>query len=464
MKNKIFHFNGNPVTFRIGKNVMVHTVEMAKPFSKTLKEWLRQKETYDILNSLADSTRCGISKLIPEEGNWVHEDVAIEFARWLDLDFSLWMKECIDTIHEQNKTNFVELIKIQERNGQQVVSARELHQFLGIGKDFTDWCKQMISYGFKKDLDFTPILGKSTGGRPSVDYALSIDFAKRLSMMALTETGEKIYNYFNGTTEHSNYKTNSNSIELIKIQERNGLQAVSARELHQFLESKQEFSNWIKSRIEKYGFIENQDFEVFDNLIKNPVGGRPLTEYALTIDMAKEIAMVEGNEKGKQARRYFIEIEKRAKEMLLQNDFQAMCERRGIKHEDIQHFFTLVDNYIPRPWRPTCKRDIAPLDVTKVVEECNFQRKDLCIEDIDVAEWMKMAGYAQERDGYYFPTQDSLHEGWIDVNEINFYGKKENMVFGLPFITPKGVMYFASMVIEYKIRQNIEQNPHIFFK
>ena len=53
----------------------------------------------------------------------------------------------------------------------------------------------------------------------------------------------------------------------------------------------------MKNRIEKYGFIENQDFEVFDNFIKNPNGGRPLTEYALSIDCAKEISMVYEDEK-----------------------------------------------------------------------------------------------------------------------------------------------------------------------
>lgn len=105
--------------------------------------------------------------------------------------------------------------------------------------------------------------------------------------------------------------------ELIKITtNESGNQVVSARELHKFLESKQEFANWIKNRIDKYGFVENQDFEVFDNFINNPNGGRPLKEYALTLDMAKELAMVEGNEKGKQARRYFIECEKLAKQLM----------------------------------------------------------------------------------------------------------------------------------------------------
>lgn len=105
--------------------------------------------------------------------------------------------------------------------------------------------------------------------------------------------------------------------ELIKITtNESGSQVVSARELHEFLESKQEFANWIKNRIDKYGFVENQDFEVFDNFINNPNGGRPLKEYALTLDTAKELAMVEGNEKGRQARRYFIECEKKLREVI----------------------------------------------------------------------------------------------------------------------------------------------------
>ena len=97
--------------------------------------------------------------------------------------------------------------------------------------------------------------------------------------------------------------------EIIKIIEKDGKKAVNARELHAFLESKQEFANWIKGRIEKYGFIENQDYEVFDNFIKNPAGGRPTIDYALSIDMAKELSMVENNEKGRLARKYFIECE-----------------------------------------------------------------------------------------------------------------------------------------------------------
>jgi len=126
--------------------------------------------------------------------------------------------------------------------------------------------------------------------------------------------------------------------ELIKIEENNGKKAVSARELHAFLESKQEFSNWVKGRIDKYGFVENVDFEVFDNFVKNPSGGRPLTEYALSINMAKELSMVEGNAKGKQARQYFIACEEMANQKPLSTLELLELTIKGMRenHQELQ--------------------------------------------------------------------------------------------------------------------------------
>ncbi|MGE4565568.1 MAG: antA/AntB antirepressor family protein [Victivallaceae bacterium] len=89
--------------------------------------------------------------------------------------------------------------------------------------------------------------------------------------------------------------------------------AVNARELWKFLESKQEFSNWIQSRIKKFGFSEGIDFAV-DKIINGKNAGQfTPTEYIVSLDMAKELAMVENNAKGRQARLYFIEVEKRAR-------------------------------------------------------------------------------------------------------------------------------------------------------
>lgn len=93
------------------------------------------------------------------------------------------------------------------------------------------------------------------------------------------------------------------------------VQLVNARLLHGFLESAQHFADWIKNRIADYGFVQDQDFLVsqFYETKKGRGGNRkPVIDYHLSIDMAKELAMVERTDKGREVRRYFIECERRA--------------------------------------------------------------------------------------------------------------------------------------------------------
>jgi len=85
------------------------------------------------------------------------------------------------------------------------------------------------------------------------------------------------------------------------------IKTVNARELHAFLGSKQQFSHWIRARIQQYDFSEGIDFITIDNSIYSP----PTIDYFISLDMAKELSMVERTPKGKEARRYFIECEKR---------------------------------------------------------------------------------------------------------------------------------------------------------
>lgn len=105
--------------------------------------------------------------------------------------------------------------------------------------------------------------------------------------------------------------------ELIKITtNREGKQLVSARELHEFLEVGRDFTTWIKGRIKKYEFVENVDFTIVKSFHQNGgKGGRPVEEYVLNIDMAKELSMIENNEKGREARKYFIKCEKKLREI-----------------------------------------------------------------------------------------------------------------------------------------------------
>ncbi len=91
------------------------------------------------------------------------------------------------------------------------------------------------------------------------------------------------------------------------------IQTVDARSLHAFLDVRRHFADWIKDRVETFGFERGIDFEVLPGSVKNPRGGRPSVEYVLTLDMAKELGMVENNDRGRIVRRYFIDCERKAK-------------------------------------------------------------------------------------------------------------------------------------------------------
>ena len=125
-------------------------------------------------------------------------------------------------------------------------------------------------------------------------------------------------------------------MELIKIIEREGRQLVSGRELHEFLEIRTKYKDWFR-RIVEYGFEEEIDFirvaqKRATNNLKNPV--TTVIDHAISIDMAKEISMIQRTEKGKVARQYFINCEKKLKEVkklspmeLMELQFKALKEQ-----------------------------------------------------------------------------------------------------------------------------------------
>nr|DAO68586.1 MAG TPA: AntA/AntB antirepressor [Caudoviricetes sp.] len=95
--------------------------------------------------------------------------------------------------------------------------------------------------------------------------------------------------------------------ELIKVNTNENLEpVVSGRELHKILEVATAYKDWFP-RMCEYGFVEGQDFSSF---LSESTGGRPAVDHLIRIDMAKELCMIQRTEKGKQARQYFIQIEK----------------------------------------------------------------------------------------------------------------------------------------------------------
>ena len=126
-------------------------------------------------------------------------------------------------------------------------------------------------------------------------------------------------------------------MELIKIIEREGRQLVSGRELHEFLEIRTKYKDWFRRMVE-YGFEEEIDFirvaqKRATNNLKNPV--TTVIDHAISIDMAKEISMIQRTEKGKIARQYFINCEKKLKEVkklspmeLMELQFKVLKEQK----------------------------------------------------------------------------------------------------------------------------------------
>jgi len=185
--------------------------------------------------------------------------------------------------------------------------------------------------------------------------------------------------------------------DLIPISEENGKQAVNARHLHAFLESKQRFADWIKDRIEKYGLIENQDYVVV-NVLSNiddqkydifdkkdtvinlrsginqrvSAGGSNKKEYALTLDCAKELAMVEGNERGKEARQYFIEKEKQLRHVVKHlSQFEIMQQSLNVLMEQEKRIYA-VENKVDMLYEKSLEAEkelkALPLSTENVLE------------------------------------------------------------------------------------------------
>ena len=145
----------------------------------------------------------------------------------------------------------------------------------------------------------------------------------------------------------------SDTTHLIPVQRNaEGEATVNARDLHVFLGVGKVFRAWIQERIALFGFIENQDFIVSSEFGRNPQGGRPAKDYHLTLDMAKELAMIERTPRGKEARQYFIACEKEYRRLRADSvpvvptpkKIQTLSERylNGLPHETVLAEFKLL--------------------------------------------------------------------------------------------------------------------------
>jgi anti-repressor protein len=172
------------------------------------------------------------------------------------------------------------------------------------------------------------------------------------------------------------------------------VQTTNGRDLHRFLQVGRDFSTWMSERLTRYGFVENVDYVRGEDLSspnpgisKGRGGARPqrLAEYHLTLDTAKEIAMVENNEQGRAARRYFIECERRAKAVSL--DARVIGGvTKGVIAKAIGDLM------------PDILAEALTMMLPALVREQVATRQHAVIEGISAGQVLEMAGY-QKRKG-----------------------------------------------------------------
>ena len=228
--------------------------------------------------------------------------------------------------------------------------------------------------------------------------------------------------------------------ELIKVTEENGEQLVSAKELHEFLEVKSKFADWFKNRVSKYGFEENQDYVSISKNLEN--GGREI-DYVLKLDIAKELSMVEGNEKGSQARKYFIECEKRLKNQvkLPMTYKEALLEL--IKAEEEKEKLQLVIAE-QKPLVEFADKMLGSKDslLIRVYSKLLFD-EGIKIGEKKLYSWFRENGYLNSKNE---PYQQYMEYFEVKVSTYDTpFGTKTNTT---TLIKPKGQLYFFKKLKE----------------
>lgn len=118
------------------------------------------------------------------------------------------------------------------------------------------------------------------------------------------------------------------------------INSVNARDIHSYLEVKTAFTTWFNRTVEKYDFIPGDDFISY---LKESNGGRPQQEHIVSLDMAKELCLVEPNEKGKETRKYFINFEKQYQRPLTINE-QIILIAQG--HQEVNQRLDVIEHKI----------------------------------------------------------------------------------------------------------------------
>lgn len=243
---------------------------------------------------------------------------------------------------------------------------------------------------------------------------------------------------------------------LIPISENNGKQAVSARDLYNFLGCTERFQSWFERQLQ-YGFVEDVDYTSVKSFTVVGNGAeKPIDDYAMTIDMAKEVSMIQRSEKSKEARTYFIACEKKLKSLsspsyMIEDPIQraekwieeqkqlkqlvAQNERQAEKIEQDKPKVLFADAV------STSQRSCLIAELAKILKQngVNIGQNRLFV-------WLRRHGYLCTKGQYYNqPTQRALELGLFEIKKTTINKPDGSiLVSSTPKVTGKGQIYFVN--------------------
>lgn len=229
--------------------------------------------------------------------------------------------------------------------------------------------------------------------------------------------------------------------EVIKVTvNENHEPVVSGRQLHEALGVKTEYRKWF-GRMAEYGFEENQDFARVTQKCPTPGGLQDMTDHIIKLDMAKEIAMIQRTDKGKEVRQYFIQVEK---------DFNSpekiMARALLMADKKIHKLETQIEADKPKVLFADAvsasHTSILVGELAKLISQNGYK-----IGANRLFSWMRENGYLIKRKGsdWNMPTQRSMDLKLFEIKETNVQHADGHITVNkTPKVTGKGQQYFIS--------------------
>ncbi|EHM8270673.1 TPA: phage antirepressor KilAC domain-containing protein [Listeria monocytogenes] len=233
-----------------------------------------------------------------------------------------------------------------------------------------------------------------------------------------------------------------------------GEKFVNARELHQSLQVGKKFATWITDKFSNYGFSKDEDYFP---ILGESTFGRPRTEYLLTLDTAKELAMVQNNEMGRAIRKYFIEVEKQARKLATEyptfsymiEDPVARAKKWIDEQQEKQEALKQLEEQKPKvvfaEAVQTSENTILVKDLATILKQ-----KGLDIGQNRLFEWLRDNGYLLNKGAYYNkPSQKAMNLGLFE-QKTHIHTDRNGLMITTytPRVTGKGQVYLLNKLLE----------------